>query len=87
MTTQEQLQFIREKCILSNKDGFEFGVEREIRLADVLLAIPLYAKELMKPDFSANAIYVKGNEIWYLKNDSLSDQSPETIEFIYNLLK
>lgn len=57
-----------------------------VRLADVLLAVPLYAKEMMRIDFSKNALYVKGIELWWLKNDDLRAQSKEAIDFIYELI-
>lgn len=54
-------------------------IGREIRLADVLgICIPkMTEREIIK--------FVLYD--WNLLKDSLSDQSPETVEFIYNLLK
>lgn len=132
MTTQEQIEFIRSKCIESNASILDlvFGCEitymgkiykvtderfgctwlfspinaeiicpatkeihniigREIRLADVLLAI----RKQADIDFNihigrGNAYFLSGKmeHMWNLLKDSLSSQSPETIDFIFNLL-
>ena len=50
---------------------------RDIRLADVLLAMG--AKENWED-------LIRGKNSWNLKNDSLDQQSPETIAFLYQLL-
>lgn len=69
-------------------------IGREIRLADVLLAIP---KRDLIVEVSAYFFYFgyKGKGLnrngglvdWNLKQDNLELQSEECIEFIYNLLK
>lgn len=62
---------------------------RPIRLADVLLAIANIDARL-KLNRGANIIRIFGSETmleWNLLKDSLTDQSLETIDFIYNLLK
>lgn len=63
---------------------------RDIRLADVLLAIK---DRVVKTDYLSRT-YEEIQDLtyniiirWNLKQDRLEDQSPETIEFIYNLLK
>lgn len=55
-------------------------IGRDIRLADVLLAI---VKISITDKSLVSFIYTE----WSLVKDSLEDQSPETIEFIFNLLK
>lgn len=67
------------------------------RLADVLLAIqqiPKTSKLVVDDhgvfwDFNtlANSTLQEKSFFWDLKNDDLSKQSPETLEFLANLLK
>lgn len=59
---------------------------REIRLADVLLAM----KSLKERKWTDQAWLITGSKDdcnWNLLKDSLTDQSEETIEFLYELLK
>lgn len=82
-------------------DNTDFGDDieilgRPIRLADVLLAIDKkYINSSSNNHFRSkfeiiNASYEDGSfkhdAYWNLRNDSLTEQSPETIEFISNLL-
>lgn len=64
---------------------------RPIRLADILRAIAentgIHARSLV---FNGEAIYFNSwgrDKLWNLREDNLTRQSEETIEFIYNLLK
>lgn len=80
--------------------GHEKSEEEPIRLADVLLAIssrgdadtpaPVWAIDTAGEFFDQSTsdgspIYLA--KYWNLLKDSLSDQSPETLQFIYELLK
>lgn len=62
---------------------------REIRFADVLLAIEKRMGKALHLDL--NGVYIvefeKGTKFWDLIHDSLLMQSPEAVDFIYNLLK
>lgn len=76
----EQLEFqIQHDDIVS----FEI-IGRDIRLADVLLVADNAGKG--KLDAVRNNI-LSVYDKWNLLKDNLNDQSDETIEFIYNLLK
>lgn len=116
MTTQDQIQLIREKCIEANPeiatkrlvgDKYEVTEEfvscRPIRLADILLAINKnpedysigtdgrFMKMTWFPNGGFNMEWVKeSNGVlaigWNLLKDDLSLQSPETIQFLYQLL-
>lgn len=147
MTTQEQIQFIRQKCVEANPDivKLQYGcwvkrkdyyvpdllihiqsyedfndvsicearngeyaiannyrastqeisdwiiIGRDIRLADVLLAMngklgdDTYAIGYHGCTHKPEGQYVLHN--WVLTKDRLEEQSPATIELIYNLLK
>jgi len=66
-----------------NKDEFEI-IGRPIRLTDVLLAMDnrkfyRFAKTMDE----ANEL---AWDYWNLKDDNLNNQSPETLDFIHNLL-
>lgn len=142
MTTQEQIQFIRQKAIEANPEilKLEFGcafrlhnkkfyvaryledvetlvdennihwtltqlkqlqfaeiIGRDIRLADVLFTIEKTGKDIEVSLYQNTCHigrYSEGKKEGYysyclydLLKDRLEDQSPETIEFIYNLLK
>lgn len=142
MTTQEQIEFIRQKCIEANPEIMELkfgcGVKwrdeeftfisggmagqytlfnkrchavfaspseceilgRDIRLADVLLAISKNKKNWHSQEWGVVGVelaegghyaHFSSNECgyaeWDLLTDDLTLQSPETIEFIFNLLK
>jgi len=69
---------------LGRHEDFEI-IGREIRLADVLRAI---SREKLKKrlDISAFFVYQSGHSLWDLTKNSLDDQSPETIDFLYELL-
>lgn len=98
MTTEEKVEAIRQACIKANpeidttywispKDPYE-GIEdckevtRPIRLADVLLAKECInrAREMY------NRYTYETVEKWNLHADDLTQQSPETIDFLYGLL-
>lgn len=139
MTKQDQINFIREKCIEANDEIVRFGfgneiemnethrhftvalmddsfirvfsgtnqlvdvapedckiLGRPIRLADVLLAIGSRAKDFeLRNDYlwSWSVDVPKYNDdranqiFWNLRADDVREQSEETINFIYNLLK
>lgn len=92
-----KLETIREKCVAANLDEFEFGIPRPIRLADVLLAIGdigLASMNIAAPNIDygkASFIWEPFSSgkhfIWNLREDDLSKQSEETIDFLYELLK
>lgn len=68
-----------ETCELCRKTVF-----REVRLADVLLAMDnAVGGDTEKIKKNLIALY----DLWRLTKDDLRSQSKETIEFIYNLLK
>lgn len=95
MTKQEQLDFIRSRCIAANPEIEErsrFNRLHEvrvlpIRLADLLLAIDgLTAGKVPGNDF---AYIRKGNvrSKWLLTKDDLTEQSNECVSFLYDLLQ
>jgi hypothetical protein len=68
-----------------------FGVNaiygRPIRLSDVLLAMNV---QLFKDSWDLPVLDYDGSKIialWNLRKDDLTQQSPETIDFLYDLLK
>lgn len=107
-----KLQKIKEACIKANteiaeqpcthklmadENGCPFGVhEREIRLADVLLAIgekdvafsvTQRGNFVLLKESTTMAVQVNGkNLVWNLK-ETLDNQSPETIDFIFKTLE
>jgi hypothetical protein len=102
MIKEDQINFIREKCIEANPESFTFEDgnwwRREknaiiapvpIRLADVLLAIGSGVR--MEEQTSSGQLSIgvagRGWTLWNLRSADLRDQSEETIEFLYNLLK
>ena len=126
MTTQEQIQFIREKAIKANPDilKLKFGclVCTEDNMIHFVLGKEAYSEAIYtvihSNDFAklhkyrltpskyaiigrdirlADVLYIvntidylqKDNVVcmWNLLKDSLDEQSPDTIDFIYNLLK
>lgn len=92
MTTKDQLEFIRQKCIEANPALKERSDHcYRIRLADVLLAIVKAEAKKLGDKYSGIPICEKQFALvirrWNLRKDSLSDQSLETSEFIYELLK
>lgn len=92
----------KRPCVLSFNGRKEIGVPDnngpEIRLADVLLAI--HAKfptterfygidtegEFGQFSDTEGMVAMEPLVYWDLRNDDLEKQSPETIEFLYNLL-
>lgn len=90
MTQDEMKEGIRKACIEANPDG-DIRTEclndgyhyREVRLADVLLAIK-------KVGYGSTDEWlgVLGHlaDTWNLRADDLESQSPETIEFLNQLL-
>lgn len=72
-------------AILEMPGAYEI-IGRPIRLADVLLAIP---KGNNGYDFntSANFLYRDGDVFWDIRKDDLTFQAPETIKFLYELLR
>lgn len=96
MNRAERIASIRQKCIeagaigLVNLEGREYG--REVRLADVLLAIKnaIHNKRLDFDTFS-KAIVVLTTGLtdkvsWKLRNDDLNLQSDNTLKFIHSML-
>lgn len=80
-----------EWLLLSNGKDYKV-LGREIRLADVLLAIKSSPKcdTLWEYEVISDLIWGKTNkqiEMWNLRKDSLSEQSEETLKFISDLLK
>lgn len=89
MNTQEKLELIRQKCIEANPDLGDLAVReyyREPRLADVLLTMNIgeftTVKEIQKESSEVHTLAL----MWNLYEDDLSQQSPETIDFIHQLL-
>lgn len=85
MTNQDKIAFIRQKAIEANK-FIAYRPFKDVRLADVLLAI----KETAEPYALSALLLVRQEgqpEAWNLREDNLEDQTPETIDFIYSLLK
>lgn len=65
-------------------------IGREIRLADVLLALSKVGAVTNGGKYLINIVSDGNSHIdyrWNLLKDSLTEQSEETIEFIYSLLK
>lgn len=98
----QKLEAIRQKCIEANQDKWTRSMQaREfpIRLADVLLAMHGNRKSGQLFAVVGNgAIYeLSGGNFkedadkpalasWNLRQDDLEEQSPETIDFIANVL-
>lgn len=59
---------------------------RPIRLADVLYAISIHDSEAMAEKAAGDLTFQSRNS-WNLLKDDLSLQSPDTLEFLANLLK
>ena len=85
---------VREACIKANPDievgeeiAEENGMMRPIRLADVLLAI----REKMPlgniPMGHGTSVLNLMMQHWNLRTDDLSQQSPETLKFLADLLR
>jgi hypothetical protein len=102
MTKDQKLEAIRAKCIAANPQEKPWMSESErvwddavrpVRLADVLLAIPIAAVTLqLWPDRLWITYTDPGHDgaahdgAWELTKDDLSLQSQETIDFIHSLL-
>ena len=94
----DKLQTIREACIKANpkKEWEEYfpdagdhrGVAVDIpcRLAAVLLAIDEKFVEENSGNWGVEETQSKLVKLWNLRNDDLSQQSEETINFLYDLL-
>lgn len=97
----DKLQAIREKCEEANREKFHTadcycGLEHDetIRLADVLLAIAKSKKEkFVVYSVDQNGLFYKYLANWRdqkvkydLRNDDVSEQSQEFIDFLYSLL-
>lgn len=97
MTHQQKLEAIRAACVKANPDivvdeiGHENGeqapeierVYREVRLADVLLAVkPHYTNHDYDNDRDRQMV-----DLWNLHKDDLTEQSDEFVDFAYQLLK
>lgn len=92
MTTQEQIQFITNECIKANpsiadvllaidkiSSQYSVGADGRFTVLDIT------------KDGTSGLEWVKESNgvlalTWNLLKDSLFSQSPETIEFIFNLL-
>lgn len=87
--TKNSLEFVRQKVIEANPSGFPEN--RPIRLADVLRVFdqtiirkewPVKSQlELIQKHYGEIAAH------WNLRDDNLDHQSPETLSFLYELLK
>lgn len=102
MTQNDKLEIIKQKCIAANPEigtaRAHWPFEREIRLADVLLAVDVFRNGKNEHGYSVrhtgriyeddlNSVAKKQVGVWNLRADDLQEQSPETIEFLYSLLK
>ncbi len=96
MNRQEQLETIRAACIRANPDRAwiryeDVDTEWPVRLADVLWAWHEKAdKDLQDKDIiplPMRAMYGKIALHWNLRKDDLTEQSDETISFLYDILK
>jgi len=105
MTRQEALNKIREACVKANPEIVVYDCgspchchtrnEREIRLADVLLAIdgenelnPISVTsegQFFQYDPEEGAIQLS-RKYWTLRKDSLTDQSDECLEFLASII-
>lgn len=91
MTKQEKLEAIRGVCVKANDEIivegdiiYRLGKEDRdcLHLADILLAI---TPHLTNSDYD-NDKDRKIIDLWNLRNDDLTDQSEQTITFLYDLL-
>ena len=99
----ELIEQIRERCIAANIDIVHGEVSectmchatntyrRPIRLADVLLAMPLGVHLKTLGEMTRMVAYdedgeLEGLEWWDLTQDDLTKQSPETLAFIGKVL-
>lgn len=97
MTRQEQLDLIRAACIEANvkiltraNKWHGIGGEDDIRLADVLLAIPtLWVQP--KTDVGNGTRFINSGMAnsgisWNLRRDDITEQSVECVAFLAELL-
>ena len=93
MNREQKIQAIREKVVQAVPDimhgAWPLSNGREIRLADVLVA---HAHKRYTPnrvaDFTQEVLeIVQGERAWNLRKNSLTDQSDECIDFLYEILK
>lgn len=90
VTMDKKLKEIREACIKANSEldvsymGDEF--EKIIHLADVVLVVDEEYKKGEWNEEQWQRAKLKLLFHWKLKDDNLDNQSPETIDFIHNLL-
>jgi hypothetical protein len=94
MTHQEKLEAIRQKCLeempcTKHPKAVECTCDlpsRPIRLADVLLAMNIgeftTTDEIEKESSEVHTLVL----LWNLREDDLTKQSPETIDFLTDLL-
>jgi hypothetical protein len=87
----DKLELIRQACIKANPIGSGGFKYRPIRLADVLLAIDGTTQGQLiaiRPNGDMYRSDIQNTKWhWNLRNDDLSQQSNECIEFLYDLLK
>lgn len=86
---QDNIETVRKVCVKANPTDDRWNVvladEEKVRLADVLLA--------MGKKYEHSSANIGGflrdllNVGWNLSDDNLTKQSPETLEFLANLLK
>lgn len=97
MTHAERLQHVRQKCVEANpqilKGEWDAGIgsqpecwiPRDIRLADVLLALQTHLTSSTVMSVCGRICF--GDDVsWNMRKDSLDDQSEETISFLHSLL-
>lgn len=88
--TPTPYDIVREACVKANPGAYEFGVPRDIRLSDVLLA--LSPQSTTYPD---HTLIIRGRYLfidsitWDLTNDSLEwhrDNQPGTVSWLASLI-
>lgn len=88
---------IKASCVRANpphgwedydlREASDFVAARTVRLADVLLAMKSVCLEVRWFEGSDAFMSLDGdNALWNLREDDLEKQSPETIEFLANVL-
>lgn len=93
-TNEQKIEAIREKCVAANPEkewilGDERNYDAPARLADVLLAIKLSfdgGTLTGRLEETKQAIHDLADFRWNLRVDDLSLQSPETINFLFEIL-
>ena len=100
---KDKINKIRKACIKANPEGFgiideqkSYPYMRDVRLADVLLVI---SNSVHNVYIDADGVFIDYDSVWEsgevkvhdfnwnLKDNNLENQSEETLEFIFNLLK